>query len=1144
MGNSISAEAPWKGHRASQKLSKPKTSNPTAAGLLDTNGASNPPRHSPAARRASLPHAPISAAPPMLPEKDPVVSVGVPNGEKGLGLGHRISRRLFRSKTSKDVPRDHRRSNSVEVSHLPQERWSNRIGSLGNGFDEGYNYGQAPVQVSLSKNTSRTSFNYDPFSYETQRLLSIVNEPSREDNSAGLENRIHISEAMRGDLRGRRPSIPEAPPSISQSNSDLSLYTPMRRRSFMTPGVATREVRMDSDLPKLKTRYSVPSTPARRDSMESMGIGTISLPHQLTNPEPVPRALTPCEAEYTQIGAFKLGTLRITNGSPARSPARSPIRDLDGDTKYEDAGILTVNGTAEDYFGTVQAALTNHIQTQSSEVSVPKVEIQINSNTEGAASACSISSQRLSELPGEHQISLPTLNDGKLIVPDIYVTSKNTAIEDKLFEDDDQDEYSSVEVLDVRVDTNARSMPPYAKPAADERSSKEISRSDSGIASPASEYSAAPLSKADSGYSSSVSLRSFSSRPQASGKDRTIEVMSDTSVKKSRRAGELEATSPIIATASVDISEPSNEPSPPPVPMKDPHRVAPASPKTPGEQSPQFRQAPRSLGISQPTQVPERVLPPRNTWNHPNCGIETYRASLRSLPTSSPSRSITTGFRKPGKLQRFLSGSRAPLAAHNTHPIRYARVPAVSRDMHAKLQMHAGSRPISFRKLALRSAASKETLGTILSVGSAELLQDEDLSPKTLGGQIIAPDRNQGTPVSIESKAMDNSSTLSKKSVRRKPVPARSYYTSPKPPTIIKTSPENKLVQVASPRTTNRDPSNSTNITTSNDRTRYSTYIPRQLSSSAVVSHMEEESRVINARRSYEFAQSESHSAISLELPPPIPSSRFSKSPPPVSMRTRNMGSLRVPPPVRSKSTPPENMGRPGRPLYPRRGSREGNLTTPDVRGTFAANQTTVSRRSSQENFQSYPPGQARHYVDKSSALPTLNGVQPTSFRPEVVDQAPSWDIQIDHGPSLSRRSSDYSCRSSLASESSRQSPATTGPAFFRQSHHSQPNLPLHRRPSYEEYNIVPQDSCARDNGPYPSLSRNGQTYVSDPWSGRPMSLPQQLDQQWDQRIQNPTHPPRRHTRHQSMDRQGNPMSYRVLHSYNSPAYRHLPIWR
>ncbi|OTB09699.1 hypothetical protein K445DRAFT_323722 [Daldinia sp. EC12] len=998
-------------------------------------------------------------------------------------------------------------------------------------------------------NASRTSFNYDPFSYEAQRLSNLVHEPSREDNSIVSENRTHISEAMRGDLRGRRPSIPEGPPSITHSSSDISLYTPMRRRSFMTPGVATREMLVDPAPSKLKPRYSLPSTPARRESMESMSIGTIGAPPRLANPDPVPRALTPCEAEYTQTGAFKLGTLRITNGSPARSPARSPVRDLDGGTKREETEELAVNCTTEDYFGTVP---TGHSQIKNSDDSLPKDEVRNlqnssslpnNSGTEAAASACCTLPEGSSALTITHQIDPPIFDGGKSNILDIYVTSKHTAIEDKLF-DDEPDEYSSVEVLDVRVDANAKSTPPCSKAKSGERSLRDISRSDSGIASPVSESSAAPLSKADSGYSSSVSLRSFSSKPPAPEKDRTIEATSDTGVQQGEYAENPEVTNPISTTVNVDVSESSNEPSPPPVPKKDPHLVALASPKAPSEPSPRSQQAFRSLGVSHSARTPERVLSPRNLRNHPSRSIEAHQLSPRGLSLSTPSRSITTGFRKPGKLQRFLSGSRAPLTVHNTHPNGYARVPAVSRDMHAKLQSHTGSRPISFRKLALRSAASKETLGTILSVGSAELLQEEDFS-KTLGKKILAADRNQETPVSVESKVADDSSTLSKKSIRRKPVPSQSNDISPKPTIVIKTSMKNNITQVKSPRTVGGDPSGSANAMTANERTRYSTYALQQSSSSTMTSYMEEKSGVIGSKASYELTQGKSRSAPSLELPP-IPSSRFSKSPPPVSMRTRNMGYLRVPSPARSKSTPPENMSRPKLPPYSHKGSREGNLRTPELSNIFAANQTVISRRSSRESLQNYPHGQSHYYVDMSFTSLTSNRNRSMSFRPEMVDRTPGWDKQIDHGASLSRRSSsDISRRSSLASQSSQRSAATTRPTFFRQQqHHSQPNLPLHRRSSYDNYNIVPQDSSARDNGPYPSLSRNGQTYVSDPWSGRSMSLPQQWDQQWDQRVQHLPHPSRHHTRHRSLDQYGNPMPYRVLHSYNSPAYRHLPIWR
>ncbi|KAI1466522.1 uncharacterized protein F4812DRAFT_81775 [Daldinia caldariorum] len=1106
MGNSISAEAPWRGHRTSQKLSKPKIGNPTAAGLLNTNGDSNSACHSSAARRTSLPQAPILAAPPSLPEKDPVVSVSVPSSEKGLDLGHRISRRLFRSNTSKETPRHQRRSNCVEVSDLSQERWATRAGSQGDGFERGYNYSQPPVPVSLSMSTSRTSFNYDPFSYEAQRLSNLVSEPSREDSSLALENRTHVYEAMRGDVWGRRPSIPEVTPSITHSSSDISLYTPMRRRSFMTPGVATREVLVDSTLPKIKSRYSLPSTPARRNSMELMDVGTIEAPPGLAISDPAPRALTPCEAEYTQTGAFKFGTLRITNGSPARSPARSlsPVRDSSGDIRQEEAEELAVNRTTEDYFGT---APTGHSQTRNSETSLPKVEGQnvenslsppSSSNTEAVTSACSISSLGSSELTTEHQISLPLFNDGKPNILDVHVTSKHTAMEDKLF-DDEPDEYSSVEILDVRIDTNAKSTPPCSKPVLEKGSSREISRSDSGIASPASESSVAPLSKADSGYSSSVSLRSLSSKPSAPKKDRTVEATSDAGVKQSEHAEEPDATILTTATANVKISRLSNEPSPPPVPMKDSHLAALASPKAPSELSPQSQQTSRLTGISQPTGAPERVLSPRNLRSRPSRSIETHQMPSGGLHVSSPSRSITSGFRKPGKLQRFLSGSRgrAPLTVHNTHPTGYTRVPAVPRDMHARLQTHTGSRAISFRKLALRSAASKETLGTILSVGSAELLQDEDFSSKTLGGQIMASDRNQKALVSMESKAAGNLSTLSK-SIRRKPVSSQSNDISPESTTAIKTSMENNIAQVVSSQTANRDYNGSTNAMIASENTRCPTYAVQQPISNAMTISREEESRTINSKASYEFAQGKSRSASTLEPPPPVPSSRFSKSPPPVSMRTRNMGSLRVPSPARSKSTPPENMGRPRLPPHSHRGNPEDKLRTPEMSNTFAANRMTASRRSSREK------------------------------------------LQMDHDPSLSRRSSDISRRSSLSRQSSQRSAATTGPAFFGQQYHSQPDLPLHRRSSYDEYNILPQNSSARDNGPYPSLSRNGQTYVSNPWSGRSMSLPQQ----WDQGVQYPPHPPRHHIRHRSLDQYGNPMPYRVLHSYNSPAYRHLPIWR
>ncbi|OTA97609.1 hypothetical protein M434DRAFT_391800 [Hypoxylon sp. CO27-5] len=453
---------------------------------------------------------------------------------------------------------------------------------------------------------------------------------------------------------------------------------------------------------------------------------------------------------------------------------------------------------------------------------------------------------------------------------------------------------------------------------------------------------------------------------------------------------------------------------------------------------------------------------------------------------------------------------------------------------------------MSFRRLALKSAASRETLGTILSVGSAELLQDDDVSLKSSAGKLRIPDRNHGTPVSIGSTVTPSSYTFTKKPIPRKPVPIRRKESGT---TEASAKPGLLLGGDEVTRTTLLGPGeriySPTQLAMANHRGRYSLPVPQPIRSKTMTSYPEGALGTVGATHSYEFPEDKSHSTTSSELSPTVPNLKLLKSPPPVSMRTRNMGPLRVPPPVRSRSTPPESMGRPARSSYSRKGSREG-LRTPQLTSTFASDHTAISRTSSRENFHSYPPAQPYHYAEKPFSLSTPNNLRPMTLRPESREfRVPSWNVQVDHGPSLSRRpSSDYSRRSSLASQSSQRSSATTDPSLFRPQYYSNPDLPsLHRRSSYDEYNLIPQDSCIRDNGPYPSLSRNGRAVVSDPWSGRSMSMPQQWEEEWDQPIRYPPHP-RRHFRHRSMDQYGNPMPYRVLHSYNSPAYRNVPIWR
>ncbi|KAI1454313.1 hypothetical protein F4805DRAFT_469466 [Annulohypoxylon moriforme] len=1143
MGNSLSAEASRRGQRTTQKLSKPKTGNPTAAGLLSTAGLSSSTRPSAGARRLSLPNAPsptttspvISESVPSVPE----IPENVSDEKKRSELGNRISRKIFRSNTFRELTGRRKRSESVDVQSSQQERWSSRASSLRNGPEDGYSYIPTPIQGSLSMNVSRASSNYDLGSYEAKRLLNLVEEPSYEANSVVSGSYMCISESVHGELRGRRPSIPETTPEITRANSEVSLYAPMRRRSLMTPGIATREMPVDPAPSKPRVRHSLPSTPARRGSIESLDDEAAHFPLSI-DPNLIPRALTPCEADYKQTGAFKLGTLRITNGSPARSPARKP----DENTNFEALEMLSHGEPTVDYFEPkkfspssinpeISITVLDNADAHNSDSSIT---LSRSSPPDAAVSPGFIEPQVSSQFPPELHSNSPS-ND-ELKVPQVQVTSKHTAMEDKLF-DDEPNEYSSVEVLDVRVDANAKSLP-RPKLTAEKRKSREIMRADSGIASPASEYTHVPLSKADSGYSSSISLRSFSSKPSAIEKDisseKEVEAVNNSNLKQGEGAEESKVASPATAVATAVITEAVDETPPPPVPMKDPHLLALITPRGAGDLSSSAQKSPTSPGVSKHNRTQERVLSPSSAQMQASRSFKNHRTNMHS-PTMSNSLRISTGIRKSGKLQRFLSGSRAPLTAHSTHPTEYASVPAVSRDLQARLQTHTGSMPMSLRRLTLRSAASKETLGTILSVGSAELLQDDDLSPKRPSGQLWTSDRVRRKPISMRSTISHPASVSAKRPIPRKPVPVRiddssvASYITQSPKAIDESSGEDEFFQTKPTHATSGD-------IRADD---FSQNIGEDKRPNTATSHMKMDSRTTStgAGYVYESIQGKSRSLTSLEIPPAMSNIKSSKSPPPVSMRTRNMKSRRFSAPMRPQSTPPE-MRWSGRPPYSR---KEGDGRAPNFSGTSTSNHAGIPRSYSQENFRTFDRAQ---YDEELSAMPTTNHFRAMSLRFDVSKtQVPNWNVQADHGPSLSRSSpSDQIRRGSLGSQSSSQQSSTTEPIFFQQQQYSHPKPPLHRRSSYDEYNLIPRDSCVRDNGPYPSMPRNGQAFVSDPWSGRSMSMPQQWDQELNQFVRHPPYAPRRHQRHRSLDQYGNPMPYRVLHSYNSPAYRNVPIWR
>ncbi|VUC20856.1 unnamed protein product [Clonostachys rosea] len=113
---------------------------------------------------------------------------------------------------------------------------------------------------------------------------------------------------------------------ISRTQSDASLYIPVRRRSTTeTPGVATRlETTVKATPVKKKDpRSSLPPafTSFNFEEYANQMKRRLSTPPLYTGPENSILVETPSENEYKQLGVMKFGSLRITNGTPVTTPA-------------------------------------------------------------------------------------------------------------------------------------------------------------------------------------------------------------------------------------------------------------------------------------------------------------------------------------------------------------------------------------------------------------------------------------------------------------------------------------------------------------------------------------------------------------------------------------------------------------------------------------------------------------------------------------------------------------------------------------------------------------------------------------------------------------------------------------------------------
>lgn len=196
----------------------------------------------------------------------------------------------------------------------------------------------------LSRSQSRRSPQLDRVQQELEdsdHLANEIRERAFHDNLAALNhNPSPVSEEMHVD----------------------SVCSPIRRRSLLTPGIATRTpndiLRKPPQLPQCQEKeindyYFNPMLP---ESSPLSRLAALDLANQGRS-SPTPRSATPSDLDYTHLGRLKLGTLRITNGSESPlSRSHSPLnRKYSREPCCQDDYSVPVRGNYREDSGTILA---------------------------------------------------------------------------------------------------------------------------------------------------------------------------------------------------------------------------------------------------------------------------------------------------------------------------------------------------------------------------------------------------------------------------------------------------------------------------------------------------------------------------------------------------------------------------------------------------------------------------------------------------------------------------------------------------------------------------------------------------------------------------------------------------------------------
>ncbi|KAM0356116.1 hypothetical protein ACHAPU_000510 [Fusarium lateritium] len=685
MGNEQSAETP----RGPRKLSKPPHCTQTPSTGLPYDATAVTPHREHFANSYTvgpLPPAPQRAS--STRRVTPALGIAVQASEAANPMP---------SPTCRDTRRDSAsRTRSAQSEQSP--KLSNFINSSSTSSiarDSGYRTLARADSMPIA--VSRGSISYDTRVADRKQLL---NAKEKLPSEPVISKSNLYSDTACQDVTDDPNNINQSTgPSISRTNSDVSLYMPMRRRSVVqTPGIATRAYHSKCPVSaKSSFRKSLPSTPnqSRRNSIESGIARRMSMPTTIPSQvQSLARAITPVEADYKQLGGMKFGSLRITNGAPVTSPV--PEHDVSHQGVFDSPLVIP----REDYFDEqCSDPLSLTLKSRGSNTAECREPIMVG-----------------------RPVTAP--------VPNFVAQHSNTGDKSRtshggMSEDGNAVSFPVAEVLHVREDPSAKLDPNKMQLGSEDKTLEDLSRSDSAfIPSPSTEITQRTASRVDSGYGSNVSLRSLPSlRSGITDKNTMVSEKSD--VDMSGMCSPSDSTS--TRTSSLVPSQTRNRlPIHLEVPLSstdDDTSTCPTSPSSPSHRS--FSPFARGSRMRLSSLRSTKSFEPRVS-NNTTIPPLIYEGDVKEHPLPS-----TTGTNRGGsKIYRFLNGSR------KKGSIARGELSADKQDMHINsLELKAKSQPTSQRS-SPQNKSSRVSLHTILSVESQDVVGNTPREKEEVKGSV------------------------------------------------------------------------------------------------------------------------------------------------------------------------------------------------------------------------------------------------------------------------------------------------------------------------------------------------------------------------------------------------------------------------